>query len=342
VSSPRLPAEWEPQSGVLLAWPHAASDWADMLDRVEPCVAAIATEISRFEPVLIIAEDAPHVLDMLEAAGAVMARVRIVGLPTNDTWVRDFGPITVLKHGAPELLDFGFNGWGLKFAADLDNRVSRRLHALGDLGAHPLATKGLVLEGGSIESDGAGTILTTAACLLSANRNPHLSKPQIEAELKAHLGATRVLWLGHGHLAGDDTDSHIDILARFAPGDTIVHMACDDADDPHHAELAAMRAELARFTTADGRPYRLVALPWPKAKANRVGQTVEPSYANFLVINGAVLVPVYDDDADAGALERIAGCFPGRKVVGIPCSPLIEQGGSLHCMSMQLPQGVWA
>jgi agmatine deiminase len=339
--SPRLPAEWEPQSGVLLAWPHAGSDWADMLDLVEPCVAAIATEISRFEPVLIVAADAPHVLGMLEAAGAVMGRVRIVGLPTNDTWVRDFGPITVLRDGRPELLDFTFNGWGLKFAADQDNQVSRRLHALGDLGAHPLKTLGLVLEGGSIESDGAGTLMTTAACLLSPNRNPHLSSPQIEAMLKQYLGAERVLWLHHGHLAGDDTDSHIDILARFAPDDTIVHMHGADADDEHGADLAAMRAELVRFTTAAGRPYRLVALPWPKTRNNRVGQRVAPSYANFLVINGAVLVPVYDDEADGKALDVIAGCFPGRKVIGVPCSPLIEQGGSLHCMSMQLPKGVW-
>ena len=342
MNTPRLPAEWEAQSGVLLAWPHAASDWADMLEQVEPCVAAIATEISRFERVLIVAQDAPHVLDRLAAAGAALERVCIVGLPTNDTWARDFGPITVLRDGRPELLDFGFNGWGLKYAADQDNQVSRRLHALGDLGSYPMRTLGLVLEGGSIESDGAGAILTTAACLLSPNRNPHLSLPQIEAALKSHLGAERVLWLRHGHLAGDDTDSHIDILARFAPGDTIVHMACDAADDEHHAELAAMRAELACFITADGRPYRLVALPWPKAKVNRNGEPVAPSYANFLVINGAVLVPVYDDDADGRALATIAGCFPGREVIGIPCSPLIEQGGSLHCMSMQLPEGVWS
>ncbi|HXH65503.1 MAG TPA: agmatine deiminase family protein, partial [Mariprofundaceae bacterium] len=289
----RLPAEWEAQSGVLLAWPHADSDWAELMHLVEPCVVEIATQISRFEPVLIVADKAERVRARLMVAGAEMERVRIAELPTNDTWARDFGPITVLADDGPLLLDFTFNGWGMKFAADRDNQVTRSLHAQGLLGEHALETLDMVLEGGSIESDGAGTILTTTACLLSPNRNPELSQADIEAALKEHLGAERVLWLGHGGLAGDDTDSHIDILARFVSEDTIVYMHRHDTDDEHYADLAAMREQLAGFTTAEGRPYKLVALPWPKAKQNRFGDLVAPSYANFLIINGAVLVPVY-------------------------------------------------
>lgn len=350
MESRRLPAEWEPQSGVLLCWPHPQSDWADMLDRVEPCVTEIATVISRFESVLMVAHDAAYVRERLTAAGAVMERVRLVEIPSNDTWARDFGPITVLRDDSPELsdpelselelLDFTFNGWGGRFPAMLDNQVSRRLHDAGLFGHHPMRSIDLVLEGGSIESDGKGSILTTASCLLSPNRNPALSQSEIEAWLKAELGGSRILWLHHGHLAGDDTDSHIDILARFAPDNTIIHMQCDDPSDPHYAEFSAMVEELAGLTTTEGNPYRLVALPWPKGRKNRFGEPVAPSYANFLVIDGAVLVPVYNDDADAAAVAAIAGCFPGREAVAIPCSPLIEQGGSLHCMSMQLPQGV--
>lgn len=336
----RLPAEWEPQSGIMLAWPHAGSDWADMLEQVEPCVAEIASRISRFEQVLMVADDAAHVRERLAAAGAVMERIRIVEAPTNDTWARDFGPITVVRDGSPELLDFTFNGWGEKFPAELDNLVSRRLHEAGIFGHHPMRSLDMVLEGGSIESDGKGSILTTASCLLSPNRNPQRSQSEIEAALKKEFGGSRILWLHHGHLAGDDTDSHIDILARFAPDDTIIHMQCDDPNDPHCADLNAMVDELARFTTAEGNPYRLVGLPWPKAKENRFGERIAPSYANFLVINGAVLIPVYNDDADDAAVAAIAGCFPGREAIAVPCSPLIEQGGSLHCMSMQLPQGV--
>jgi agmatine deiminase len=336
----RLPAEWEAQSGVLLSWPHADSDWGELMHLVEPCVVDIATQISRFEPVLIVADNKARVQARLTVAGAEIERVRVVELPTNDTWARDFGPITVLADGEPLLLDFAFNGWGLKFAADRDNLVTRRLHVMGAFGEQALETLGMVFEGGSIDTDGAGTILTTTACLRSPNRNPELTQEGIEAALKQHLGAERVLWLEHGRLAGDDTDSHIDTLARFVADDTIIYMHCDDAEDEHFEELAAMREDLAAFTTAAGEPYRLVELPWPEARLNRFGQRLAPSYANFLIVNEAVLVPVYGDEADADALDIIAGCFPQHVVVGVPCSPLLEQGGSLHCMTMQLPLGV--
>lgn len=337
----RLPAEWEEQDGVLLAWPHAATDWAPLLAAVKPVYARIALEISRRERVLIVAPQAAPVRAVLARAGVDSARVTLAELPTNDTWARDFGPITVHEAGRPLLLDFGFNGWGLKFACDQDNQVTRRLARAGAWGA-ACRSVGLVLEGGSIESDGCGTLLTTSECLLGPNRNPHLDRAAIEGELARLLGAEQVLWLEHGALAGDDTDAHIDTLARLCPDDTIAFVACDDPADAHYPALQRMAAELRALRTRAGRPFRLLPLPWPQAKFAADGRRLPATYANFLVINGAVLVPTYADPADAAALAAVGAAFPGREIVGIDCTPLIEQHGSLHCVTMQLPKGVLA
>lgn len=339
---PRLPAEWEPQDGVLLAWPHEATDWQPILHEVEPVFAAIAREISRHETVAVVARKPAAVEEQLCSAGAVMTNVRLFAGETNDTWARDFGPITVIEEGSPKLLNFGFNGWGLKFPAYLDNCVTSHLYAAGAFGAVPLETVGLILEGGGIESDGHGTILTTTECLLNPNRNPHLSRQQIEAELHRLLGAERLLWLENGYLAGDDTDSHVDTLARLCPDDTILHVACPDRDDEHFASLEAMVDELASFRTPAGAPYRLLPLPWPEACHDAVGERLPATYANFLIINGAVLVPTYRDPGDGAALATIRQAFPGREVIGIDCLPLIQQHGSLHCVTMQLPKGTLA
>lgn len=336
----RLPAEWEEQDGVMLAWPHTATDWADELDRVLPVFIEIACRISRFEKVVIVAPETASVHRQLAEAGAEMDQVILAGVPTNDTWARDFGPVTVYTDGKPYLLDFGFNGWGLKFAADQDNQVTRRLAAQGLFGGASLKTCGLILEGGSIESDGAGTLLTTSECLLNANRNPHLERAALERELSALLGSRHFLWLENGYLAGDDTDSHIDTLARLAPDDTIVYVACDDERDEHFAALQAMRKELESFRTPTGKPYRLLPLPWPAAHFDDEGQRLPATYANFLVINNAVLVPTYGDPRDKQALAVVAEAFPGRAIIGIDCSALILQHGSLHCVTMQLPKGV--
>ena len=334
----RLPAEWEEQDAVLLAWPHAATNWADTLEAVEPVFFRIAVAISRFERVLIVAPQVAPVRARLEREGADPQRLLFAELPTNDTWARDFGPITVPEDGAPVVLDFGFNAWGLKFAANHDNLVSRGL-AAARLFRAPVRVPGLVLEGGSIDSDGAGTLLTTTACLLSPNRNPHLDRAGLERALADLLGAERVLWLEHGALAGDDTDAHIDTLARFCPDDTIAYVRCDDPADEHFAPLAAMEAELQGFRTGAGRPYRLVALPWPRPVFDTDGHRLPATYANFLVVNGAVLVPTYRDPQDAAALETLAALFPGWQVIGIDSLPLIHQHGSLHCLTMQLPRG---
>ncbi|MBN2162237.1 MAG: agmatine deiminase family protein [Pontiellaceae bacterium] len=312
----RWPAEWEPQDAVLLAWPHENTDWNYVLPEARKTFSEIIAAIERFQKVILVG---PKTFDV----------------PCNDTWARDFGPITIEQNGQPILLDFTFNGWGGKFAAQHDNRITHNLQRLGAFGSTPVRTIDLVLEGGSIESDGEGTLLTTAECLLNPNRNPHLSREEIEQQLKDELGVHTILWLHHGALAGDDTDAHIDTLARLCPDRTIIYVACDDPDDEHYAGLKAMEAELQAF---DG--YRLLPLPWPKAKCDADGERLPATYANYLVINGAVLVPTYHDDADQAALNVVQKAFPDREIIGIDCRTLILQHGSLHCVTMQLPKGV--
>jgi agmatine deiminase len=338
-----LPPEWAPQSGVMLTWPHAHGDWAGRLRQVEPVFAEIARQAARREKVLICCYDRAHrehVGGLLTGGGADMGRVTLRDVPSNDTWARDHGPLTVLCRGEPLLLDFGFNGWGGKYGYELDDRISRRLYAADAFGRAPMQTVDMVLEGGSIEADGSGTLLTTARCLLAPTRNPGLTKAQIEERLMASLGVNRILWLHRGHLAGDDTDSHIDTLARFCDSRTIAYVSCNDPRDEHYAEMRAMEDELKAFRAPDGQPYRLVPLPWPRAKRDEDGNRLPATYANFLIINDAVLVPTYEDPADEAALACLKQCFPDREIVPINCLPLIYQFGSLHCVTMQLPEGV--
>lgn len=340
---PYLPPEWAPQSGVMLTWPHAHGDWTDELDTVEPVFAAIAREVARREKVLIVCFDADHrkhVRARLSQAGVASDRVVLSISASNDTWARDHGPITVLCRGKPALFDFGFNGWGGKYAAALDDAITRQLYRDQVFSGVPLETIDFVLEGGSIDVDGSGSLLTTRRCLLASTRNPGLTPAQIEKQLDELLGLNRILWLDHGFLSGDDTDSHIDTLARFCDVHTIAYTSCDDPADEHYLELKEMERELRRLRAADATPYRLVALPWPRPKYDRSGRRLPATYANFLIINGAVLVPTYDDPADDLALTRLGECFPDRRVVAINCLPLIHQFGSLHCITMQLPQGV--
>ncbi|HEX5354373.1 MAG TPA: agmatine deiminase family protein [Rhodanobacteraceae bacterium] len=340
----RLPAEWEPQSAVLLAWPHAGTDWAARLDAVEDTCSALVAAVSRFETAIVCAPDAEigaHAAECLRGADAELARVRFVGIPYDDTWLRDSGPITLIDgNGRLVLVDFRFTGWGGKFKASLDDALIAGLIERGVFrrsAQHQRAD--WALEGGAIESDGNGTILATWRCL--HQRHPGEPREQIELTLGNALSTQRVLWLEHGYLQGDDTDAHIDTLARFAPGDAIVYQACSDPDDPHYAELDAMRRELEALRTLEGHSYRLFPLPWPQPIHDE-GRRLAASYANYLVINGAVLVPAYGDAVDDAAAQTIALAHPGREVVPIPCRPLIWQNGSLHCMTMQLPVGAVA
>ena len=338
----RLPAEWEPQAGVLLAWPHADTDWAERLADVETTCTALVAAIARFERVLLCVGDSDvheRARTLLKNAGADLSRIEFIDIEYDDTWLRDSGPISLQGQTAFRLLDFRFTGWGGKFTATRDDRLVEGL-AARDLFRHAEHRRvDWALEGGAIESDGKGTILTTWRCM--HQRHPELSREQMTRQLAESLAADRVLWLERGYLQGDDTDAHIDTLARFAPNDAIVFQACDDMNDAHYDELSAMRDEIAALRTAGGRPYTLHALPWAQPILDD-GRRLAASYANYLIVNGAVLMPAYGDPADKAAAEVIARAHPDRQVIAVPCRPLIWQNGSLHCMTMQLPEGILA
>lgn len=265
--------------------------------------------------------------------------VIIVGEPSNDTWARDHGFISLVDdQGGRRLLDFRFNGWGEKFPADLDNAINRRLYDEGKLKGEYIDCLDFVLEGGSIESDGKGTVFTTSCCLLAPHRNQPMTQEQIEERLKETLCAERIVWIDHGHLTGDDTDGHIDTLVRVCPDDTLLYVGCDDPEDEQYIDLRLMEEQLKTFRTLEGRPYKLARLPMPRPIYD--GEDRLPAtYANFLVVNGAVLCPTYDQpDLDAEALRLIGEAFPDREIVGIDCRSIIKQHGSLHCCTMQYPK----
>ena len=341
-SAPRFAAEWEPQSAILIAWPHAGTDWAERLGEVEDTYIALVAAITRFQPVIVCVADEDvesYAQARLSSNRVDMARVRFVEVPYDDTWLRDTGPITLREGDSFRLLDFRFTGWGGKFEASRDDRLVERLHGMGIFCNSSRQHIDFSLEGGAIETDGAGTLLTTWQCL--HQRHPDAEREQLGRQLADWLHQDRVLWLDHGYLEGDDTDAHVDTLARFAAPDAIVFQACDDPADSHHAPLQAMAAELAALRTADDRPYRLFPLPWPRPVIDG-GRRLAASYANFLIANGAVLMPAYGDPADAAAAAVLGEAFPGREIVPIPCRPLIWQNGSLHCLTMQLPEGLVA
>lgn len=308
-SGRRMLAEWEPQRCVQLTWPHAETDWAPMLAEITAVYEEMTREIQKREPVLVV-DDIPH----------------------NDTWARDHGFITVEEpDGTKVLLDFQFNGWGQKFPAELDNQINRHLHERGLVEGRYEPHLDFVLEGGSIESDGRGTIFTTRCCLMAPHRNQPLTQQQIEERLKQFLGAERVVWLEHGSLIGDDTDGHIDTLVRICPDDTLLYTG----GDGDHPDLDDMERELQALRTLDGQPYRLLKLPLPRPIYDD-GDRLPATYANYLVINGAVLVPTYNQpDLDAEAMRIVGQAYPDREIVGIDCRPVIRQHGSLHCCTMQ-------
>lgn len=339
-TSVRFPAEWEPQSAILIAWPHAGTDWADRLGDVEDTYIALIQAITRFQPVLVCVadDDVETYADIRLRSNRVdMGRVRFVTVAYDDTWLRDSGPITLRAGNGFNLLDFRFTAWGGKFEAGLDDLLVEGLAAQGVFGDAARQRIDFALEGGGIETDGNGTLLTTWRCL--HERHPDASREELSAKLAAWLRQDRVLWLDHGALEGDDTDAHIDTLARFAPDDAIVFQACDDQSDAHYADLKAMADEIAVLRTRDGKPYRLFPLPWAQPVMDE-GRRLAASYANFLIINGAVLMPAYGDAADDAAAAVLAQAFPGREIVQVPCRPLIWQNGSLHCITMQLPEGL--
>lgn len=326
----RLPAEWEKQDSILMSFPHAKSDWADDLQSAISVFVRIASSICFNQKLILICDDVETTKELF----CYHDKISFVNLETNDTWIRDFGPISIYEDDERKLIDFQFNAWGGKFEYELDNAVTKQLHSKWHFGVSKLIEENFVLEGGSIESDGAGTILTTTECLLNPNRNPSFSKEQIEDKLTTSLGAKRVLWLDHGFLLGDDTDAHIDTLARFIDKDTIAYVSRETKDE-HFESLSKMKEQLASFKTLEGKPYRLIPLPLPSAKY-KDGMRLPATYANFLIANHVVLLPTYDDVLDKEMVTLFKELFPTREIIPINAMRLIEEGGSIHCSTIQV------
>ena len=328
-----IPAEWEKQRAVLMSFPHEDTDWAeDDLEAALSPFIRIAQAIAYAEPVYIICKSKEKISSLFCST----RNMTFIEIPTNDTWIRDYGYISIKEDEESKLLDFTFDGWGGKFEAKLDNTVNRALHKKGYMGITPLETIDLVLEGGSIESDGEGTILTTTACLCNQNRNGGLSRKEVEKKLNHYLGTDKILWLDHGYLAGDDTDSHIDTLARFVNKETIAYVKCNDTEDEHYEALKKMEEQLKSFTTKEGKAYTLVALPMCEAKYDDEDHRLPATYANFLITNDALLYPTYNDKNDKQVGEIFKALFSDREIIPIKCLKLIVQGGSLHCSTMQI------
>lgn len=332
--------EWTLCEGVLLALPHEGTDWNYILSEAKTQYKRIIESmVKEGIHIYLLCTSVNEAEQLFE--DSVAKNITFIKVEYNDTWTRDYGPLTILKHGEIRLLDFGFNGWGLKFAADKDNQVNRTLRDKA------VFTKGIyrnessfILEGGSIDCDGEGTILTTTRCLCSPNRNGFLTKKQAEENLRKRLGAEHILFLDYGALIGDDTDSHIDTLARMAPDNIILFTGCRDLDDPQFEELLKMRAQLSMFRNILGEPYNLIELPLPSAIYDDNGERLPATYANYLVMEKVIFMPTYaQPEKDELAMQTIKIAFPHHKVVGIDCTTLIKQHGSLHCATIQLPKG---
>ena len=343
-----LPAEWEPQSGVMLTWPHADTDWKPYLRQITNTYLELAEAITRFERLLVVTPIIESTRKMLaeRLSERQMSRVQLYEIDSNDTWARDHGPVTLVsknKHNSfiipIHLLDFKFNGWGEKFDWQKDNAINLQLYYQGAFNAALENHKGFVLEGGSIESDGKGTVFTTSQCLLAPHRNQPFTKENIELQLKNLLHAHHIQWLDHGNLVGDDTDGHIDTIVRVAPHDTLLYVGCDNPEDEQYEDFKSLEKQLQSLITYEGYPYRLLKLPMPDAIYD--GEDRLPAtYANFLIINGAVIYPTYNQpEKDEEARRQIQLAFPDREIIGIDSLTIIRQHGSIHCLTMQLPEG---
>ena len=320
----RLPAEWEEQEARLVVFPPLKSDWAHSIDEISQTYLDFISKVARFQKCLVICEDKKRVATMLSS----LQNIELIEMQTNDTWIRDFGGINVYKHNIRQTYDFVFNAWGNKFEANLDNSITKQLFEKGYLDGK-LKSFDFVLEGGSIDSNGSGVMLSTAYCLFEQNRNPNLSKRKIKKTLKELFGLKELIILKHGALMGDDTDSHIDTLARFIDKKTIAYVKCYDKKDVHYKELKKMEKELIKTG------FELLPLPLPSAKYFNE-ERLPATYLNFVFINNAVLVPTYGDVYDDEVLATFEAYFPEREIVGVDGSVLIREHGSLHCAPMNI------
>ena len=354
-----LPAEWEPQSAIMLTWPHGGTDWKPYLRQITNTYLQLADIITRYEDLLVVTPILESTQRMLaeKLSEGQMDRVHLYEMDTNDTWARDHGPISMVSRGRHNShvipihpLDFKFNGWGEKFAWKKDNAINLQLYYQGAFNAALENHQGFVLEGGSIESDGKGTLFTTSQCLLAPHRNQPLTRENIDSLLRNFFHVRNVVWLDHGNLVGDDTDGHIDTIVRVAPHDTLLYVGCDDAEDEQYEDFQALEKQLQKLFTYEGYPYRLLKLPMPDAiydegdrlttDRNSKGDRLPATYANFLILNGAVIYPTYNQpEKDEEAKRQIQLAFPDRDVIGVDSLTIIRQHGSIHCLTMQLPEG---
>ncbi len=393
-----LPAEWEPQSAVMLTWPHTGTDWKPYLADITNTYIDLANIITRYEQLLVATPDKSATWQTLHdsLSPEQMDRVHLYEVDSNDTWARDHGPITMVMRKKQNtwmtpirLLDFKFNGWGEKFKWEKDNAINLQLYYQAAFNADLENHQGFVLEGGSIESDGRGTLFTTSQCLLAPHRNQPFTRENIDHQLKNFFNLRQVVWLDHGNLVGDDTDGHIDTIVRVAPHDTLLYIGCDDPGDEQYDDFQALEKQLQGLLTFEGYPYRLLKLPMPdpvfdngeqlitrgkdgvlrdaysgeiyqekkigreigcdkdcdngcgkQCKNVPLGDRLPATYANFLIINKAVIYPTYNQpEKDEEAKRQIQLAFPDREIIGVDSLTIIRQHGSIHCLTMQLPEG---
>lgn len=393
-----LPAEWEPQSAVMLTWPHTGTDWKPYLADITNTYIDLANIITRYEQLLVATPDKSATWQTLHdsLSPEQMDRVHLYEVDSNDTWARDHGPITMVMRKKQNtwmtpirLLDFKFNGWGEKFKWEKDNAINLQLYYQAAFNADLENHQGFVLEGGSIESDGRGTLFTTSQCLLAPHRNQPFTRENIDHQLKNFFNLRQVVWLDHGNLVGDDTDGHIDTIVRVAPHDTLLYIGCDDPGDEQYDDFQALEKQLQGLLTFEGYPYRLLKLPMPdpvfdngeqlitrgkdgvlrdaysgeiyqekkigreigcdkdcdngcgkQCKNVPLGDRLPATYANFLIINKAVIYPTYNQpEKDEEAKRQIQLAFPDREIIGVDSFTIIRQHGSIHCLTMQLPEG---
>ena len=334
----QLLPEWHSQEAIILTWPDAQTDWQPWLEEVRLTYLSIIAALNNNNtPVILLVR--PSEINQCQQRLSSLSNtsnitsVLLIAADINDTWVRDYGFLTCALENQLRTVNFTFNGWGNKFNAELDNQINQQIFS--NLVAHPMQTFDFVLEGGALEINEAGHLLTTQLCLANPERNGVFDSAQNRQQLQQALGAKQITILEHGHLEGDDTDGHIDTLVRFAPNNTLVIQSCANRpDDSHYQSLSALVAECrAAFPT-----YKLIELPLV-AMYSKEGERLPASYANYLINNNQILFPVYGEPEDPHALAQIQLAYPNMNIVAINCRPLVQQFGSLHCISMQVPTG---
>ena len=335
----KLIPEWSESAAILLVWPHENSDWVEDLIAVEQVYLALVGHLQTVTQVIIFCGNEPLQNRLQQQFNALnFSNLTLLHQPSNDTWIRDYGPITAATDDHFVFNKFIFNGWGGKFAAPLDNQLFVESAKKSPFAGTPLIQQQLILEGGSIDYDGDGCLLTTEHCLLNKNRNPHFSKQDYQQFFKTNFTIEKVHWLNSGMLIGDDTDSHVDMLARFCPNKKIVYCQSVDASDPHHSHLVAMEQQLKTLTDSNEDPYQLIPIPLPEP-IYHAKERLPASYLNFLICNGIVLVPIYEQARDELAIMQLQKAFPQHRLIPVYSTPLIRQHGAIHCISMQIPQG---